>query len=192
MSTVVLLVTKSLINHERVMERIVITTQIFDDGQKSMMDGNCSWICFMPKHTPRNWEWTQVLNEISISHAIFPFTCSKIPATPSYGSNQEFLDRWLLLTSWCHRSLSISRCMFRHEADPTVFVVCFIFFNSSITDSETKKLNSKMTLTLVYFSFFVSFLLCVFTFSVPCCDALCDFRCSFVHKTKKKKEKKTI
>jgi hypothetical protein len=41
MSTVVLLVTKSLINHERVMERIVITTQIFDDGQKSMMDGNC-------------------------------------------------------------------------------------------------------------------------------------------------------
>ena len=76
------------------------------------------YVCFIPWHTHRNWQWWRLRTKLydkrgdfNFPIVNFPFICNNIPATPAYGvyisqliqysracgSHQNFLDRGLLL-----------------------------------------------------------------------------------------------
>ena len=71
-------------------------------------------VCFIPWHTPQNWQWgtKDKRDDFNFPIVKFPFICSNIPAAPVYGVNisqllrysracgsyQDFLERGMLLT----------------------------------------------------------------------------------------------
>jgi hypothetical protein len=96
-------------------------------------------VCFIPCHTPRNWQWGPDKNKLcnkrdDFNYIIvnFPFICSNIPAAPLYGVYNYVLHRWLMLTG---RRLSQGLLVFK-----------LIWFTCYATYPCHRKLSSRISL----------------------------------------------